>query len=97
MLNSRPMEPKRETQVSMELGKLRETVDLLEKVISELSARTMNVRVNKGTPVEGGVLNVKNPDPAMEMAPLAIEIKEVYKKINGQISNITCIIRELEV
>ena len=95
MENCKTEGPARETQVSRELGRLREVVDTLEKVVTELGARLLNVRNIKSIPVlqEG-----KMPDPVeAQLAPLAYEIKEVSKKINGQISNLGCLLKELEV
>jgi len=96
MENCKTEGPKRETQVARELGRLREVVDVLEKTVSELGTRLLNVRDIKGTlkQKEGGEPAGTGDAP---LAPLANVIKEVYKKINGQISNLTCIIKELEV
>ena len=96
MENCKTEGPKRETQVARELGRLREVVDVLEKTVSELGTRLLNVRDIKGTlkQKEGGEPTGTGDAP---LAPLANEIKEVYKKINGQISNLASILRELEV
>ncbi len=94
MENCKTEGPKRETQVARELGKLREVVDVLEKTVSELGTRLLNVR-----DIKGNLIQKEGGEPAGDapLAPLANEIKEVYKKINGQISNLASILRELEV